>query len=96
MLQDAVERMTSEIAFVGDQTRLLAKRYEDLFLELRRTLTDELSRPRHPPVVRSLRWRLQIRRPQLSRRTFQINPSGIAAPVAMLVAISTWRSRRRS
>lgn len=48
MLQDAVERITSEIASVGDQTRRVAKRYEGVFLELRRTLTDELSRTATP------------------------------------------------
>jgi hypothetical protein len=48
MLQEAVERITSEIASVGDQTRLVAKRYEGVFLELRRTLNDELSRTATP------------------------------------------------
>ena len=48
MLQEAVERITSEIASVGDQTRLVAKRYEGVFLELRRMLKDELSRTATP------------------------------------------------
>lgn len=40
----AVDRIISEITSVGEQTRQLAGRYEGLFLELRRTLKDELSR----------------------------------------------------
>lgn len=44
MPQMAVDRMTSEIMSVGEQTRQVAERYEGIFLELRLTLKDELSR----------------------------------------------------
>lgn len=46
MSDPAIDRVTSEIAAVGEQTRQLAGRYEGLFLELRRTLKDEITRAR--------------------------------------------------
>ncbi|GEM_PF-713988 len=42
MPQVAVDRITSEIASVGEQTRQVAERYEGVFLQLRHTLNDEL------------------------------------------------------
>jgi Fe-S-cluster containining protein len=44
MPRAAVDRMTSEVASVGEMTRQVAERYEGVFLELRNTLNGELSR----------------------------------------------------
>ncbi len=43
MHQAAADRIASEIASVGEQTRQAAERYEGVFLALRRALKDELS-----------------------------------------------------
>jgi Fe-S-cluster containining protein len=48
MLQAAVDHIAKEIAFVGQQTREVAQRYEEVFLSLRRTLDQELSRALSP------------------------------------------------
>jgi uncharacterized protein len=48
MPQVAVERIASEIASVGEQTRQVAERYEGVFRDLRHTLNDALSRAATP------------------------------------------------
>jgi Fe-S-cluster containining protein len=44
MLESSTHRITTEIASVGAQTQALAQRYEGVFVDLRRTLRDELAR----------------------------------------------------
>ncbi|MEO9337144.1 YkgJ family cysteine cluster protein [Mesorhizobium sp. SB112] len=44
MSQAAADRITPEVAFIGAQMRVLAERYEGVFVTLHHTLKDELSR----------------------------------------------------
>ncbi len=46
--QTATDRIISEIESVGEQTRLVAQRYEEVFVALRRALKDELSQADSP------------------------------------------------
>lgn len=43
MPQTAIDRIVSEVESVGEQTRLMAQRYEGIFVALRGTLTDQLA-----------------------------------------------------